>query len=299
MWNILEQIRLNQHPSCIIEIQTLLNSIPYLKAWSSCWSFVQVLDSWGVLRTSVCLWVFRFRHLGMFFSSLYLGFLDISQNDSWYISLQLVLETIKQRISLADKRIHPKFSAPITIVLQSHYNRYEGIWLVPLTYWNSARTGFMFTSWKRHASASNSYEIHSTRRKVPVGRLLFSWDGCFPAVLLVTFFSSNTSPTPTPVWSWYLARSTSEKLAKRAWQVYESIEVRKMEHPLFNPWSIKRRSIRIHLMDCHTKLFFFVFCSTPDLKSHSFLGDIPTVFSKQHPGPKGQHSSPCGSSFSC
>lgn len=129
-----------------------------------------------------------------------------------------------------------------------------------------------------------------------LGTVAFQQHTCCFLLLLDIF---PVTPTPTPVWSWYLARSTSEKLAKRAWQVYESIEVRKMEHPLFNPWSIKRRSIRIHLMDCHTKLFFFVFCSTPDLKSHSFLGDIPTVFSKQHPGPKGQHSRCCGSSFSC
>ena len=100
--------------SNLTQFNILPQGLKFLLICCTSFRFLRRSQNFGV-----CLWVFRFRHLGMVFSSLYLGFLDISQNDSWCISLQLVLETKKQRVSLADKRIHPKFSAPITIVLQS------------------------------------------------------------------------------------------------------------------------------------------------------------------------------------
>ena len=118
-------------------------------------SFSQEKDFWCFLKTLVCLSGFQVRHVSALCITEWLLIHYILA--TWYycacsnataVPLQQVFLEIRIKCFPCGQANPSKVLGPnYNRISYNIYNRYEGIWLVPLTFWNSARTGF--TNWKK------------------------------------------------------------------------------------------------------------------------------------------------------
>ena len=190
MWHILVQTCFNQHPSCIIEVQILLNTIPYFQAWSSFnsrffrvsafgvgqarhfwrWSsFSQEKKKWCFLKTLVCLSGFQVRHV----SALCITeWLLINYNlATWYYCAcsNATAEPLQQVFLEIRIKCFPCRQGNPSKVLGPNYNRISYKYIIATRVSSLSPSRFEIVpelvsqTEKRHASASNKYQTDPTR----------------------------------------------------------------------------------------------------------------------------------------